>query len=90
MGDRDLLSGPGKLCKSFGITGEQNGIDLLCSANDGRGGHDLIILAPPVPISHVITAPRVGIAEGKWHDVPWRFIDAEKLPWVSRPRPKVS
>lgn len=81
--DRDLLSGPGKLCRAFGITDAQNDIDLLAV---GAGLH---ILAPEFKVARVLATPRIGIAQGKWHDVPWRFIDADRLDWVSRrpPRP---
>jgi len=75
--DRDLLSGPGKLAKAFGITGADTGIDLLASSSD-------LHLVPPVePVLNVRAGPRIGIAEGKWHDVPWRFIDADAEQWVS-------
>jgi DNA-3-methyladenine glycosylase len=80
--DRDLLSGPGKLCHAYGISGQQNGIDLL-AAGDG-----LRILASQAPATNVVATPRIGIAEGKWHDVPWRFVDGDRMDWVSRGRPK--
>jgi len=77
--DRDLLSGPGKLANAFGITGADTGTDLL--AIDSTGLH---ILPPSAPVSHIQSSPRIGIAEGKWHEVPWRFIDGDAIKWVSR------
>ena len=77
--DRDLLSGPGKLAKAFGITGADNGIDLLA-----LNSTDLHILPAEVPVTNVQATPRIGIAEGKWHDVPWRFIDGDAVGWVSK------
>lgn len=79
MKDRDLLSGPGKLAKAFGITGADNGLDLLAAESA-----DMILLPPSSPVTDVRVGPRVGIAEGKWHDVPWRFMDGGAMQWVSR------
>lgn len=76
--DRDLLSGPGKLAKAFGITGADNGIDLLSIASDLR------IVPSETAVMNIQTGPRIGIAEGKWHDVPWRFVDGDARDWVSR------
>jgi len=81
--DTELLSGPGKLAKGFGITNLDNGIDLLTPTDSG-----LHILAAQEAVKDVRALPRVGIAEGKWHEVPWRFIDGNALKWVSKPRPK--
>jgi DNA-3-methyladenine glycosylase len=75
--DRDLLSGPGKLAKAFGITGADNGLDLF-------GFSDLRLLPAEESVTNVVASPRVGIAEGKWHDVPWRFMDGDALEWASR------
>ncbi len=77
--DRDLLSGPGKLTKAFGIIGADTGVDLLAEDADG-----LHLLPPDKPVSNVEASPRIGIAEGKWHDVPWRFLDADAGQWLSR------
>ena len=79
--DRELLNGPGKLAKAFGITKEENGIDLLHPGSPLR-------IETAVPAPQIVTGPRVGIAEGKGHETPWRFMDADRLEWVSRPRPK--
>jgi len=78
--DRDLLSGPGKLAKSFGITGADTGIDLLPPHRE-----NLHIVPAASTVTNVLVGPRVGIAEGKWHDVPWRFIDGEAAEWASKP-----
>lgn len=76
----DLLSGPGKLAAAFDVTSAQNMTDLLDPGSD-------LHLEPGQPPAKVITGPRVGIAIGKAHDYPWRFIDADALEWTSRPRP---
>jgi DNA-3-methyladenine glycosylase len=75
--DLDLLSGPGKLCRAFGITRDQNGIDLLAPESPLR-------IEPGEPVPHILTGPRIGIAKGKGHETPWRFMDADRLEWVSR------
>jgi DNA-3-methyladenine glycosylase len=79
--DRNLLSGPGKLCRAFGITGEQNGLELIANTSG------LHIVPAEHPVTNVIRGPRVGIAKGKWHEVPWRFVDGDRLNWVSAPKP---
>ena len=61
-----LLSGPGKFCRSFGLSREQNGIDLtgdlLFLEDHGRTGVE------------VARSPRIGVKEGS--ELPWRFFDA--------------
>ena len=79
--DGELLTGPGKLCKAFGITRDLNGIDLLDPSSELR-------LELGERVENVVIGPRIGIAEGKGHDTPWRFMDGDRLAWVSRPRPK--
>ncbi len=78
--DRNLLSGPGKICQAFGITGEFNGLDLLSEESAIR-------LEPGEIVSTVTLGTRVGLAKGCGDDLPWRFSDATKLEWVSRPLP---
>lgn len=81
IADKELLTGPGKLCKAFGITRDLNGIDLLDPTSELR-------LELGEPVENVVIGPRIGIAEGKGHDTPWRFMDGDRLEWVSRPRPQ--
>ena len=78
VSDAELLRGPGKLCRAFGITRTDDGIDLLDPASDLR----LLPSEVGVPL---IAGPRIGIAVGQ--DLPWRFADATRLPWVSKPVP---
>ena len=76
--DRDLLNGPGKLCRAFGITRADDGSDLLDPDSElrlERGEADVPIVA----------GPRIGISVGQ--DLPWRFADASRLEWVSKPAP---
>jgi DNA-3-methyladenine glycosylase len=76
--DEDLLSGPGKLAAGFGITGADNGTDLLNPKADLR-------LEPGMTPDRVLTDSRIGISEGIEHQ--WRFLDGDSLRWVSRPLP---
>jgi len=78
VADSGLLSGPGKLAQAFAVTGQDNGIDLL-SQDD-----NLHLIPVDHPVENVIATTRIGIAEGKWHDVPWRFLDGDRLQWASR------
>lgn len=78
VSDAELLRGPGKLCRAFGITRADEGIDLFDPSSELRvewTGED-------VPIA---IGPRIGLAKGKGEDLPWRFADASRLEWVSRP-----
>jgi DNA-3-methyladenine glycosylase len=80
--DRDLLSGPGKLTKAFGITNVDNGRPLM-----DRGDEGLRLALGEAP-ERVIESTRIGLAHGKGHDFPWRFLDAASLEYASKPRPK--
>jgi DNA-3-methyladenine glycosylase len=77
----DLLSGPGKLASAFGIASGHNGLPLLDSRSELR-------LEAGTPVGTVRAGTRIGLAPGRGDDLPWRFVDAESLRWVSRPHPK--
>jgi len=82
---RTLLSGPGKLCQAFAITSADNLAPLLFAPTSP----DALHIEPPdkpVPKSQIISGPRIGISQGT--ELPWRFSDASRLQWVSRPKPK--
>ena len=64
--DRDLLAGPARLCQALGITGVDNGNDLV--RGDVRILDDGI--APPDAPRHT---RRVGLAPGRGDEPPWRF-----------------
>jgi DNA-3-methyladenine glycosylase len=78
--DRELLRGPGKLGRAFGVGPEDNGLDLL--KPESR-----LHLEEGDEVRAVVTGPRVGIASGKGDELPWRFIDAGRLISASRPLP---
>lgn len=64
--ERDLCRGPARLTQAMGITGVQNGIDLVVA----RDGFAIVDdgMAPPETAAG---APRVGIRVGV--DFPWRW-----------------
>jgi DNA-3-methyladenine glycosylase len=75
--ERELCSGPGKLCRALGITRELDGI-MMPDAG-------VVVLPPPVsPLFEVVTTPRIGITKAA--DWPLRFL-VEGNPHVSGRRP---
>ena len=78
ISDRELCSGPARLCEALGITGALNGVSLayrrgpLRIVTDGRRS---------VPRRRIAVTPRVGVTRGA--DWPLRFL-IEDSPWVSR------
>ena len=64
VGERDLCSGPAKLCQALGIDGTFDGVDLLDGAvallDDGT--------APPGAPDRTT---RIGLSRGA--DLPWRW-----------------
>ena len=64
--------GPGKLCKSFGITGEIDAIDLA--------GHHLWISQHRFIDSTIVLSKRIGITKAV--DYPWRY-HLKDCPFVS-------
>ena len=79
--DEDLLSGPGKLTAAFGISGADDGVPLLDPALDFR-------IEPGESVNDLLIGTRIGLAKGKGDDLPWRFIDAHRQRWCSRPLPR--
>lgn len=74
--EKNLLNGPGKLCRGLALTKAQNGLDLLgdtlfvCEAAEDAG------LSPALPqgVERICAGPRIGVdyaEEAK--DFPWRF-----------------
>lgn len=70
--DRDLLSGPAKLCQAFGITGALDGADLVKGADALKGAVRILDDGTPPPTAPLVTT-RVGLAPGKGDGHPWRF-----------------
>ena len=75
--DRQLCSGPGKLCQALAVDGRHNGLPL------DRPPFALLAREGSVGIA---TGPRIGITKGA--DTPWRFAEPGS-PFLSRPLPPV-
>ena len=71
--ERQLCSGPGKLCQALGVTRAHNGMALAAPP--------FALLPAPSGIE-VVSGPRIGISKAM--DVPWRFGLADSR-YVSRP-----
>ena len=79
--DRDLARGPARLAAALGVTGAQDGTDLLEPASSLR----LTLPASPVGTAGIASGPRTGVA-GPGAPTPWRFwLDGD--PTVSPHRP---
>jgi DNA-3-methyladenine glycosylase len=78
--DRELCSGPGKLCQALGITRELDGKMMP--------GSEVLVLAPTVALPvEVAVTPRIGITKAA--DWPLRFLVAGNPHVSGRPRAKV-
>ena len=73
---RLLAAGPGRLTQALGITGADDGLDLL---------RPPFVLQPPAAPVDVVASPRVGISRAA--ERPWRYSLAGSS-FVSRPRPR--
>jgi len=67
--DRDLCNGPAKLCQALGITGADNGADLL--ARPGRIAGVRLVDDGMAPPERPAQGLRIGISVAK--EEPWRF-----------------
>lgn len=70
--NRDLGSGPAKLCAALGIDGGDDATDLCAR---GAGLH-LFDDGTPPPHPLVVT-PRIGLTKAT--DLPWRFVDPDSM-----------
>jgi DNA-3-methyladenine glycosylase len=64
--DRDLLAGPARLCQAFGISGDDNGADLV------RGRVRLYDDGVAPPDEPGVTT-RIGLSPGRGDEHPWRY-----------------
>lgn len=80
-GDRELTSGPARLCQALGIDRELNGEDMV------RGSRLYFEASPGREELPVATTPRIGIDYAREEDrkAPWRFVVAGN-PHLSRTR----
>ena len=74
--ERDLCSGPARLCQALGLTGDLDGADLAT-------GPVLLLDDGTPPPSDPGNSVRIGLSPGKGDDSPWRwFVSGD--PNVSR------
>jgi DNA-3-methyladenine glycosylase len=66
--DRDLLSGPAKLCQAFAITGVDDGTDVTLA----RGALRIVDDDVPPPTQPFVTT-RIGLSPGRGDDFEWRY-----------------
>jgi DNA-3-methyladenine glycosylase len=71
--DRQLCSGPGKLCQALDVTIEHNGLPLDAPP---------FALLPSEATHDIAIGPRIGITKGV--DTPWRFV-RRGSPFLSKP-----
>jgi DNA-3-methyladenine glycosylase len=64
--DRDLLSGPARLCQAFGLDGSFDGSDLVT----GDRGVTIVDDGVPPP-DHPAVSTRIGLSVGT--ELPWRW-----------------
>ena len=74
VSDRELCSGPAKLCQALGVTGRVDGVALT-------RGRLRIVRPPSRQRLTIIVTPRIGISRAT--DWPLRF-HIKDSPWVSR------
>lgn len=72
--DRELCSGPAKLCQALGVSGRENGLSLT-------RGRIRIVSSPSRQRLAIVVTPRIGITHAV--DWPLRFV-IEDSPWASR------
>jgi len=79
--ERDLTSGPARLCQAFAIDGALNGADL-CGP-----GSELFVEGRGLAAGEVVAAPRVGVDyAGEWALKPFRFLDRQSAFVSVKPR----
>jgi DNA-3-methyladenine glycosylase len=77
--ERLLYSGPGKLTQALGIWLDLNETPLT-------GGGPIEIEPRGAYEPAIVNGVRIGIT--KAIDLPWRFMDASRAEWISRPLPE--
>jgi len=78
--DRDLCSGPAKVCQAFSMTGLDDGADLV---RPPAGGLTIVDDGLPPPVEPGVSV-RIGLTAGAGDEHPWRwYVRGE--PYLSRP-----
>ena len=88
ISDRDLCSGPARLCQALSIGREQNGLDLVSGRTLYIAQPHERLKLPPILSAHIVRAPRIGIDyAGAWAAKPLRFVVKGSV-HISKPVPK--
>lgn len=74
---RNLINGPGKLCKALCLSRDENGMDLtgntlfVCESQADAG---ISVTTPVQQVEQICAAPRIGVDYAEEaRDFPWRF-----------------
>jgi DNA-3-methyladenine glycosylase len=79
--DRELCSGPGKLCQALGIDRAFDGVDLLSPRSPVR------LATGPHESGPILRSARIGLSPQRKHaKEQWRFLEAAKVPLSSQQR----
>jgi DNA-3-methyladenine glycosylase len=73
LAERQLCSGPGKLCQALGVDFRHNGLPL---------DKNPFVLVPRKTEYDILAGPRIGITKGA--ETPWRFV-LRGSPYLSKP-----
>lgn len=89
LAERDLCSGPGRLCQALAIDRALDGLDLTRAPAPAEPGLTIERRkTPPLADNAISVGPRVGLrGQDQWVRAPLRFAVAGS-PFVSRPGPK--
>ncbi len=77
--DRDLCSGPARLAQAMGITGSDDGVDLV-----GTSGRYMILQDGMPPPEKATSTPRIGISKATEHEWRWFVPDNEHVSALKR------
>ncbi len=77
--ETDLMNGPGKLAKAFGIDSALNGTDLLSSNGP-------LYIDTRDPILNIGVTRRIGLARGKGDELLRRYVDRDLLEYTTKHR----
>ena len=83
--DRELCSGPARLCQAMSIGREQNGLDLVSGRTLFIAHSHPDLDVRPIKPRQIVRTPRIGIDyAGEWAAKPLRFLVIESL-HISKP-----
>ncbi len=78
-GAKDLLAGPAKLCAAMAVGPDAYGVDLFDPESP-------LHIEAGERVANIWHGPRIGLAPGKGERHLWRFVDGDRLRFVSSPK----